>query len=410
MELKGSVTDIIFRNEENGYSVIELACKGRLLTAVGKFPPVTEGQELELEGRYVINRQFGEQFAVDKVAIAQPTSEESIIRYLSGGLFKGVGEVTARAIVEKFGTDTLKVIENDPSALAQIKGISLKKAMEINTSFHYLRDMQDAILFLQDLDIGLNVAIKIYKIYGADTQRTVRNNPYKLVEDVDGVGFLTADKIAAGLGIREDSRFRITAAVVHTLKEATNKNGHTYLPREMLVSECRKLLHLQRLDAEDVIGDVVDDMEVAGKLVCIKTPEHTAVILSGFYVSERAIASSIVRLAHMQMPLEISAMADIEEYERINKITLHENQKKAVEGCLKHGISVVTGGPGTGKTTIIKCIISILRSRKKKAGRQSGLQRRREKRQRPFTVCSIWRSGKAECSPLTRTQSRTRTW
>ena len=366
MELKGSVTDIIFRNEENGYSVIELACKGRLLTAVGKFPPVTEGQELELEGRYVINRQFGEQFAVDKVAIAQPTSEESIIRYLSGGLFKGVGEVTARAIVEKFGTDTLKVIENDPSALAQIKGISLKKAMEINTSFHYLRDMQDAILFLQDLDIGLNVAIKIYKIYGADTQRTVRNNPYKLVEDVDGVGFLTADKIAAGLGIREESRFRITAAVVHTLKEATNKNGHTYLPREMLVSECRKLLHLQRLDAEDVIGDVVDDMEVAGKLVCIKTPEHTAVILSGFYISERAIASSIVRLAHMQMPLEISAMADIEEYERINKITLHENQKKAVEGCLKHGISVVTGGPGTGKTTIIKCIISILRSRKKK--------------------------------------------
>ena len=366
MELKGSVTDIIFRNEENGYSVIELACKGRLLTAVGKFPPVTEGQELELEGRYVINRQFGEQFAVDKVAIAQPTSEESIIRYLSGGLFKGVGEVTARAIVEKFGTDTLKVIENDPSALAQIKGISLKKAMEINTSFHYLRDMQDAILFLQDLDIGLNVAIKIYKIYGADTQRTVRNNPYKLVEDVDGVGFLTADKIAAGLGIREDSRFRITAAVVHTLKEATNKNGHTYLPREMLVSECRKLLHLQRLDAEDVIGDVIDDMEVAGKLVCIKTPEHTAVILSGFYISERAIASSIVRLAHMQMPLEISAMADIEEYERINRITLHENQKKAVEGCLKHGISVVTGGPGTGKTTIIKCIISILRSRKKK--------------------------------------------
>ena len=162
-----------------------------------------------------------------------------------------------------------------------------------------------------------------------------------------------------------NSVIRITAAIVHTLKEATNKNGHTYLPREMLVNECKKLLHLQRLDAEEVISDVIDDMEVAGKLVCIQTPEHVAVILSGFYISERAIAATIVRLAHMQMPLEISAMADIEEYERINKITLHENQKKAVEGCLKHGITVVTGGPGTGKTTIIKCIISILRSRKK---------------------------------------------
>ena len=366
MELKGSVTDIIFRNEENGYSVVELACKGRLLTAVGKFPPVTEGQELVLEGRYVINRQFGEQFAVDKVAVAQPTSEESIIRYLSGGLFKGVGEVTARAIVDKFGSSTLKVIENDPTALAEVKGVSLKKAMEINTSFHYLRDMQDAILFLQELDIGLNAAIKIYKIYGADTQKIVKNNPYKLVEDVEGVGFLTADKIAAGLGIREDSRFRITAAIVHTLKEATNKNGHTYLPREMLVNECKKLLHLQRLDAETVIDSVVEDMEVSGKVMCINTPEHTAVILSGFYISELAIAATVVRLAHMLMPPELSASADIAEYERINGITLHENQKKAVEGCLNHGITVVTGGPGTGKTTIIKCIISILKSRNKK--------------------------------------------
>lgn len=366
MEINGSVTDIIFRNQENGYSVVELACKGKLLTAVGKFPPVTEGQDLVLEGRFVINRQFGEQFAVDKVSIAQPTSEESIVRYLSGGLFKGVGEVTARNIVDNFGTDTLKVIEHEPARLAQVKGISLKKAMEINTSFHYLRDMQDAILFLQELDIGLNVAIRIYKIYGAETVKIVKNNPYKLVEDVDGVGFLTADKIASGLGIREDSRFRITAAVVHTLKEATNKNGHTYLPRQLLVRECKKLLNLQRLDGEQVIDGVIDDMEVAGKLVCINTPEHTAVLLSGFYISERAIAGTIVRLTHMMMPLEISVKTDISEYERINKISLHENQKKAVEGCLKHGICVVTGGPGTGKTTIIKCIISILKARKKK--------------------------------------------
>ena len=365
MEIKGSVTEIIFRNEENGYSVVELACKGKLLTAVGKFPPVAEGQELLLEGRYVINRQFGEQFAVERVSIAQPTSEESIVRYLAGGLFRGVGEVTARAIVDMFGADTLKVIENDPAALAKVKGVSLKKAMEINTSFHYLRDMQDAILFLQDLDIGLNTAIRIYKIYGADTQKQVKTNPYKLVEDVDGVGFLTADKIASGLGVREDSRFRITAAAVHTLKEAINKNGHTYLPRDVLVRECKKLLHLQRLDAETVIESVLDDMEVAGKITCIDRGEHVAVLLTGFYISERAIAGTIARLAKTGRTADISAADDIAEYERINKIKLHENQKRAVEGSLRHGICVVTGGPGTGKTTIIKCIISILRARGK---------------------------------------------
>lgn len=363
MEIKGSVNEIIFRNAENGYSVVELACKGKLLTAVGKFPPVTEGQELVIEGRYVLNRQFGEQFAAEKVSIAQPTSEESIVKYLAGGLFKGVGEVTARAIVDVFGTDTLKVIENDPAALVRVKGVSLKKAMEINTSFHYLRDMQDAILFLQELDIGLNVAIRIYKIYGADTQKTVKTNPYRLVEEVDGVGFLTADKIASGLGIREDSRFRISAAVIHTLKEAINKNGHTYLPRAMLVKECLKLLRLQRLDADALVESVLDDMEVSGKIVCLAREDHTAVLLSGFYISERAIAGTIVRLARMQPKAEISSADDIAEYERINGIVLHDNQKKAVQGCLNHGICVVTGGPGTGKTTIIKCIISILKQR-----------------------------------------------
>ena len=183
------------------------------------------------------------------------------------------------------------------------------------------------------------------------------------MEEVDGVGFLTADKIASGLGIREDSRFRISAAVIHTLKEAINKNGHTYLPRAMLVKECLKLLRLQRLDADALVESVLDDMEVSGKIVCLAREDHTAVLLSGFYISERAIAGTIVRLARMQPKAEISSADDIAEYERINGIVLHDNQKKAVQGCLNHGICVVTGGPGTGKTTIIKCIISILKQR-----------------------------------------------
>lgn len=367
MEIKGNVVDVIFRNADNGYSVVELACKGKLLTAVGKFPPVTEGQDLLLEGSYVMNPQFGQQFSATRISIAPPTSEESIIRYLSGGLFKGVGEVTAAAIVAEFGTDTLKVIESDPAALSRVRGVSLKKAMEINTSYHLLSDMQEAILFLQDLDISLNMAIKIYRIYEGDTKKIVTANPYRLVEDVDGIGFLTADKIAKSLGIREDSRFRITAAIIYTLKEATNKNGHTYLPKDILIKECGRLLRLGRIDSDELINDVVDEIEVSGKIVCLDKGEHIAVLLSGFYITERAIAGTIVRLSRTRNNLDdISVRDDIAEYERINGITLHEGQKAAIEGCLSDGISVVTGGPGTGKTTIIKCIISILKSRGKK--------------------------------------------
>ncbi len=362
MELKGNVFNVIFRNADNGYSVVELSSNGRLITAVGKFPPVTEGQDLVLEGSYTVNPQFGQQFSATDIKIAPPTSKESIMRYLSGGLFKGVGEVTAYAIVEAFGEDTLKIIENSPARLAQVRGISLKKAMEINTSYNMLRGMQDAIIFLQELDISLNMAIKIYKRYEGDTIVIVKSNPYRLVEDIDGIGFLTADKIASGMGVSSDSRFRITAAIAHTLKEAVNKNGHTYLPKGALIAQTATLLKLNRDDESELIADVLEEMEVAGKLVSVELAEHTAVMLASYYLTEKQIAASIVRLSSAVVD-DYSALSDISEYERVNNIVLHEGQKTAVQGCLSNRMSVVTGGPGTGKTTIIKCIISILKQR-----------------------------------------------
>lgn len=362
MKLSGTILEIVYRNIENGYSVVWLDVNPMPCTAVGVFPPVTAGEVVEVEGEWVNNAKFGEQFAVESVTVKPPTTKDAVFKYLSSGLFKGIGEVTAYAIVEKFGENALNVIETDPAKLAEVKGISVKKAMAINETYMSLREMQETIVYLQGYGVPLNTALRIYKAYEASTRRIIEQNPYRLVDDVDGIGFITADKIARLTGIPANSKFRISAALVYILKDAMEKNGHTYLPATELINETDKLLSLEDENVEELIKEALCDCEVEGKIVRLAKDDREIVMHARNYVCEQSIAAHIVSLVG-GVSLTLNIDNDLDEYEKVAGIKLHESQRTAVKSCLECGVNVITGGPGTGKTTIIRCIIEILKAR-----------------------------------------------
>ena len=255
MKIEGTVEDIIFNNSENGYTVMSVDIDGDLVTCVGKAMSVSSGESVVMQGEYVRNSRFGEQFSFSSIEVVEPKSIDSIVKYLSSGLIKGVGPVTALAIVNKFGVDTLQIIEYAPERLAEVRGISSKKAMEIGEHFRDIRRMQNAVIFLQQYDITVNLAVKIYNFYKDKTIDSISANPYALVEDIDGVGFLTADRIAIKMGISSTSPFRMRAGILHVLKDNSEKNAHTYLPLEELSSQVKDLLHID----QDVFGDLFEE-------------------------------------------------------------------------------------------------------------------------------------------------------
>lgn len=359
--VKGYVEEIIFRNIDNGYCVLLINSGNNLVTAVGVFPPVEEGEYLEMQGEHVVNNKFGEQFNVSECKIVQPDSVESIYRYLSSGLFYGVGEVTAKNIVNTFGARALEYIEKDPVKLSQVKGLSLKKAMAINEAFIVHKEQQATILYLQNFDISLNLALKIYKTYGDGTKRIIEKNPYQMVEDVDGVGFITADKIALKMGFDQYSRFRITAGIGHVLQEGASKNGHTYLERREVVSEVCRLLKMNEEEYRYMVDGIILDNVVMGKIVIIEEGGEECVMLTRMYENENGIARCLADMLVSAEEIDLNIDADIDEYQKSKGITLHENQIEAIKNCVKYGVNVITGGPGTGKTTIINCILTILK-------------------------------------------------
>ena len=359
--VKGYVEEIIFRNIDNGYCVLLINAGNNLVTAVGVFPPVEEGEYLEMQGEHVVNNKFGEQFNVSECKIVQPDSVESIYRYLSSGLFYGVGEVTAKNIVNTFGARALEYIEKDPVKLSHVKGLSLKKAMAINEAFIVHKEQQATILYLQNFDISLNLALKIYKTYGDGTKRIIEKNPYQMVEDVDGVGFITADKIALKMGFDQYSRFRITAGIGHVLQEGASKNGHTYLERREVVSEVCRLLKMNEEEYRYMVDGIILDNVVMGKIVIIEEDGEECVMLTRMYENENGIARCLADMLVSAEEIDLNIDADIDEYQKSKDITLHENQIEAIKNCVKYGVNVITGGPGTGKTTIINCILTILK-------------------------------------------------
>ena len=357
MEIIGTVEDIIFRNSDNGYTVLSIDYKGDYTTCVGKTMSVNVGESVKLTGEFVKNAKFGEQFAFSNIETVEPKSAEAIKKYLASGLIRGVGPITAEAIVDKFGEDTLSIMEYSPSRLVEVKGISIKKAFDIGEHFAEVRKMQNAVIFLQQYDISTNLAVKIFNFYKEKTVEIVSNNPYVLVEDIDGVGFLTADRIAYKMGIEPDSEFRARAGILHVLKDNSEKSGHTYLPREYLFNQARDLL---RLDSETFLSIFDSQIEKLEIEMVVKTFEYkgeACICLASFYHIESGIAGKIAMALMSGTETGIDIDLEIAEYERINKIKLHEMQKEAIKTALSGQVSIITGGPGTGKTTIIKCIL-----------------------------------------------------
>lgn len=354
--ITGTVEELRFRNDENGWTVLLLDSEGDPVTVCGAMPPINIGDFLELDGEFVIHPRFGMQFKAERASVRQPHTVNGIVKFLGSGLISGVGEKTAARIVDKFGTAAIDIIERTPERLSEVKGISPKKAIVIADEFRKFGEQREAILFLAGYGISVALALKLYAAYGAATVSTVKTNPYILIDDIGGIGFLTADKIAQSLGISAHSEFRMRAGLVYSLSAACEKEGNTYLPHDKLF-ECAKAL----LDDYDdgALESAYNALLVERKLV---VPFDGAVMAERYYRTERAAAVRLVKRVDGAGPVVPDISTIIDRFEATNGIELHATQREAVINAVKSGASVITGGPGTGKTTIIKCILFVLDS------------------------------------------------
>ena len=360
MKITGTVENIVFRNADNGYSVVNLSCDKKRVTAVGNFPELYEGQTVELTGDYVVNKKFGEQFKADDISIVEPTSLSAIEKYLSSGLIYGIGPVTAKKIVDEFGTDTLAVLEFNPIKLSKIRGISKQKAIEISNNYNDMKEMQNVIMFLQSHYISTNLAIKIYNVYKKKTIEIVKNNPYQLIEDIDGVGFATADKIALKLGIDMFGENRVKAGLIYTLKTYSEREGHTYLKRDDLVNNCIEILNFSE-NEKNIVHNCIDYLQIEGMVKNFNHHGEDITVLTKFYYQEKYIARKLYKLSYNQFEERMNFIDNINHYQRLHHIVLNGEQTDAVLASLTKGVSIITGGPGTGKTTIVRCILEMFR-------------------------------------------------
>jgi exodeoxyribonuclease V alpha subunit len=363
MNAKGTVSSIVFYNSENGYTVLQLdTTDGDTVTVVGNLPSLAVGEVLEVAGTVTVHNKYGEQLSVETYTVSAPTNKDGIIKYLSSGLIKGVGEVTAKNIYAAFGADTLGVIESNPTKLATVKGISQKKAMDIYNSVAELKKMQQQIMFLQGFSITTNLALKIYNIYKQNTKSVVSTNPYRLIDDIDGVGFSTADKIAQSMGHAIDSEFRIRSALIYCLKDTADKQGNTYMVLSELIERAESLLGLTLADKETLTEEILTKMILEPVIKTIDIDGERCVALTKYFYLEQGIANSLLRTNREAKRVVIDVDSLIKQFETINKIEFHASQLSAVKSAVTSGVTVITGGPGTGKTTIIKCIVELLTS------------------------------------------------
>ncbi len=362
MVLDGVVEVIIFHNAQNGFTVARMSMKKKSVTIVGMFPNIYQGQEISAVGEYVFNPKFGEQFKVESYTLKEPKSEAGIIKYLSSGLIPGIGPATAQKIVDKFGADTLDIIELNPLKLSKVKGVTPKKAAEIGQAFLDIKRMQNVVMFLQEYNISTNLSVKIFNRYGEKAKEIIQKNPYKLVEDMNRIGFRTADKIAIKVGIPEDSKFRLRAGLVHILNESSERDGNTYLPLEDVYIQLGKLLQMDIMDRLDDFNDIVDQMVIDCVLKRCNFKGVDCLMLNKYYEVELKVATKLLTLNH-SANRQSNVDAEIDSFETINHVKLHPDQRNAVIQAINNGVCVITGGPGTGKTTIIKCILGILSRR-----------------------------------------------
>ena len=360
MHIEGPIEEIIFRNEQNGYTVFVLDFKTTPVVCVGKLVSANVGENLALDGEYVNNSKYGYQFAFSSYEVVLPSTLAGIEKYLSSGLIKGVGPVTAKNIVNHFKEQTFDIIEMSPSSLAEVRNISMKKALEIGEKFKELKKLQNSVMFLQKYNISTNMALKIYDIYGSNTIEIVKNNPYRLVEDVDGIGFMTTDKIAKNIGVPQNSEYRVRAGILHTLNSTIDKTGNTYLPKAMLINISQNLLEMDYEENKELYENALSGLTLDKTVLINWQDGYEIVIPSKLYFYETSVAQKLALLNSSTKQTEYKIDDEILHFEEKNKISFHDEQKNAIITAINSGVSVITGGPGTGKTTIIKCIIEIL--------------------------------------------------
>ena len=350
--LAGYVEHIIYRNADNGYTVLNLVSGEDEITCVGIFSAIAEGENIEAQGEYTEHPTYGQQFKVTSFEEKAPEDEEAIERYLGSVAIKGIGLAMAARIVRRFKEDTFRIIEEEPERLAEIKGISNRKAMEIASQVNEKRDLRQAMIFLQQYGITMNLAVKVYQAYGQDVYGIIRENPYRLADDIDGVGFRTADEIAVRVGIRMDSDFRVRSGILYTLLQASGE-GHTYLPETELTPRASKLLNVT---AEQVEKQYMD-LAIERKIILKQMEDQTQIYAASFYYMEANTATMLKRLNVSYDVSDAEIEQRIRGIEKKSGMTLDEHQVTAVKEAVRNGLLVITGGPGTGKTTTINTII-----------------------------------------------------
>ena len=400
--IRAFIENIIYYNEENYYAVLQASEDGAEITLVGYFPYISVGESIEATGEHTSHPVYGEQFSVSSFQVIPPEGADAIERYLAGGAIKGIGPALAKRIVKKFKADTFRIIEEEPERLSEVKGISETMAMSVSEQAQMKRGMRDAVMYMQQYGIGANLANRIYERYGPALYMILNTNPYQLAEDLDGIGFRTADNIAIRMGISEDSEFRIRCGLLYVLTMAA-ADGHTWLPKYLLRQKSSELLGLglgeidrylmdlqidgrivilspkQEIPSDDIsempASDEISGAEpwdksgadpwelpgVQGENV-LAQPEtaeqdQEQIYLAAYYYTERNIAERLHSLAiHGECdPAQVDRR--IRRIEKETGIELDEQQREAIRASVTNGLLIVTGGPGTGKTTTINTLI-----------------------------------------------------
>ena len=361
-KFEGTVEDIVFRNDQNGWTVASVKLDGdkKRISAVGVMPFLSTGEHAIFDGELVDHRDYGKQIKVSSYESTRPETKSGVERFMASGLIKGVGPATAKLIVDYFGKRALDVLESEPERLTEVDGIGPRRAAMIAESFAEQNGMRNTLIFLQGYGLTPNLSMKIYRAFGDTTESVLRSNPYRLVDEIEGVGFQTADRIAMSLGFGEASEFRLRSGVKYVLSEAANGAGHVYLPRETLVEQAARVLNA---DGELVDG-VMRALVLQGELVAEAIGDTTAVYLPRMHRAETETARLMTRLRRSVRPLKLKdgeALRLIEEQEAELGVSLCDEQRQAALAAMTEGVCVITGGPGTGKTTSINVIIRLLR-------------------------------------------------
>ena len=359
-QLTATVLETTYRNDDNGYTVLRVAVGRGTQTIVGSMPALSSGENVVFEGDWTEHPVYGKQFAAKTCTISPPDSLSSVEKYLGSGLIRGIGPSTAKLIVKHFGMDAMAVLDEHPERLTEVSGIGPKKAAMIMESYTEQMSMRRVMLFLQNYGLSPNLATKITKFYGEATVELIKQNPYRLVTDIEGVGFLTADRIALSMGVDPHSEFRVRSALYYLLNEAAGSGGHTYLPKTLLMERAVQML---RVD-EGLVENQVTQALLTKMLMSFRMPQHEedCLCLPFFFYAESEIATRLHYLMEARPYKKVSGLTQrVAALEKELDLRLSPMQRQAVKSAVEEGVLIITGGPGTGKTTIIRCILRLLK-------------------------------------------------